>query len=88
MEVVPLVRREEAFDPQTSDTELRVRSFYNGAFQRRTVPGSDFSWQDLYRIQSGDLVFSNSMAWEQAIAIAKSEDEGCVGNHRMLTGGG
>ena len=25
------------------------------------------------------------MAWEQAIAIAKPEDDGCVGNHRMLT---
>ncbi|WP_155969916.1 restriction endonuclease subunit S domain-containing protein [Nitrospira japonica] len=24
------------------------------------------------------------MAWEQAIAIAKVEDDGCVGNHRML----
>lgn len=84
-EVAPLVRREVAIDPQTSYTELGVRSFYKGTFQRRTVPGSDFSWQDLYRIQSGDLIFSNIMAWEQAIAIAKSEDDGCVGNHRMLT---
>ena len=25
------------------------------------------------------------MAWEQAIAIAKPLDDGCVGNHRMLT---
>lgn len=25
------------------------------------------------------------MAWEKAIAIAGSEDDGCVGNHRMLT---
>ena len=84
-EVAPLVRREVAIDLQTSYTELGVRSFYKGTFQRRTVPGSDFSWQDLYRIQSGDLVFSNIMAWEQAIAIAKTEDNGCVGNHRMLT---
>lgn len=84
-EVAPLVRREVDIDLQTSYTELGVRSFYKGTFQRRTVPGSDFSWQDLYRIQSGDLVFSNIMAWEQAIAIAKSEDDGCVGNHRMLS---
>lgn len=84
-EVAPLVRREVAIDPQTNYTEMGIRSFYKGTFQRRTVPGSDFSWQDLYRIQSGDLIFSNIMAWEQAIAIAKSEDEGYVGNHRMLT---
>ncbi|MEF8699706.1 MAG: restriction endonuclease subunit S [Candidatus Accumulibacter sp. UW20] len=84
-EVAPLVRREVDIDLQTSYTELGVRSFYKGTFQRRTVPGSDFSWQDLYRIQSGDLIFSNIMAWEQAIAIAKPEDDGCVGNHRMLS---
>jgi restriction endonuclease S subunit len=84
-EVAPLVRRTVTIDLQASYTELGVRSFYKGTFQRRTVPGSDFSWQDLYRIQSGDLVFSNIMAWEQAIAIARPEDNGCVGNHRMLT---
>lgn len=84
-EAAPLVRREVVIDPEKSYTELGVRSFYKGAFHRRTVPGSDFSWQDLYRVQSGDLIFSNIMAWEQAIAIAKDEDGGCVGNHRMLT---
>jgi hypothetical protein len=83
--VAPLVRREVSIDPEQSYTELGVRGFYKGTFQRRTVPGSDFSWQDLYRIQAGDLVFSNIMAWEQAIAVAKAEDDGCVGNHRMLT---
>jgi type I restriction enzyme S subunit len=86
-EAAPLVRREVAIDPEQSYTELGVRSFYKGTFQRRTVPGSDFSWQDLYRVQAGDLVFSNIMAWERAIAIAKPEDNGCVGNHRMLTCG-
>jgi len=84
-EVAPLVRRNVVIDPEKSYTELGVRSFYKGAFHRRTVPGSDFSWQDLYRVQSGDLMFSNIMAWEKAIAIARPEDDGCVGNHRMLT---
>ena len=83
-EVAPLVRRDVSIAPEVMYTELGVRSFYKGTFQRRTVPGSDFSWQALYQIQTGDLIFSNIMAWEQAIAIAKSEDDGCVGNHRML----
>ena len=30
-------------------------------------------------------MFSNLMAWEQAIAVAEAHDEGTVGNHRMLT---
>jgi len=83
--VAPLVRRAVTIDSEQNYTELGVRSFYRGTFQRRTIPGTDFSWQDLYRVQAGDLIFSNIMAWEQAIAIAKPEDEGCVGNHRMLT---
>jgi hypothetical protein len=84
-EVAPLVRREVSIDPDTNYTELGVRSFYKGTFQRRTVPGTEFSWQDLYRVKTNDLVFSNIMAWEKAIAIAKPEDDNCVGNHRMLT---
>lgn len=84
-EVAPLVRREINIEPEGMYTELGVRSFYKGTFHRRRVPGTDFSWQNLYRIHAGDLIFSNIMAWEQAIAIAKQGDDGCVGNHRMLT---
>jgi restriction endonuclease S subunit len=84
-EVAPLVRREILIDPEANYTELGVRSFYRGTFQRRTMVGTDYSWQALYQVKSGDLIFSNIMAWEQAIAIAKPEDNDCVGNHRMLT---
>jgi type I restriction enzyme S subunit len=84
-EVAPLVRRDVAIEPNRKYTELGVRSFYKGVFHRRTVPGSDFSWQDIYRVRSGDLIFSNIMAWEKAIAIATQGDDGCIGNHRMLT---
>lgn len=84
-EVAPLVRRDVSIAPEKSYRELGVRSFFKGTFHRRTVLGAEFSWQDLYRVQAGDLVFSNIMAWEQAIAIARPEDDRCVGNHRMLT---
>ncbi len=83
--VAPLVRREIAIDPEASYKELGIRSFFKGTFQRRTMEGADYSWQNLFAIREGDLIFSNIMAWEQAIAIAKPEDDGCVGNHRMLT---
>lgn len=85
VEVAPLVRREVRVDPNASYTELGVRSFYRGTFRRRTMVGADYSWQDLYRVKVGDLIFSNIMAWERAIAIATPEDDDCVGNHRMLT---
>lgn len=84
-EVAPLIRRPVEIEPDTDYTEIGVRSFYNGIFHRRTMPGSEFSWQELSWIKEGDLVFSNLMAWEQAIAVAEPSDEGTVGNHRMLT---
>ena len=84
-DVAPLVRRQIMIDAETDYTEIGVRSFYNGIFHRRTMPGSEFSWQDLFWIKEGDLVFSNLMAWEKAIAVAAARDEGTVGNHRMLT---
>jgi type I restriction enzyme, S subunit len=84
-EVVSLMRREIKADPETDYTELGVRSFHKGTFHRRTVQGSEFTWQDLYEVRQDDLIFSNIMAWEGAVALAKPEDDGCIGNHRMLT---
>lgn len=84
-EIAPIVRRPIEIDPDKTYTEIGVRSFYKGLFHRRTVQGSQFTWQKLFRIAEDDLVFSNLMAWERAIALATAADEGCVGNHRMLT---
>jgi restriction endonuclease S subunit len=84
-DVAPLVRRSVEIVPSAKYTELGVRSFYKGTFHRRTIEGAEFTWQNLFRVRKGDLIFSNLMAWEQAIAIAKDIDDDCVGNHRMLT---
>lgn len=83
-EVAPLAWRQIAIDPDESYSEFGVRSFYKGIFLRRKVAGSTFSWQELYRLKAGDIVFSNIMAWEKAIAVAGVEHDGWVGNHRML----
>lgn len=84
-EVASLVRREVVVDPEETYTEIGVRSFNKGTFHRRTVKGAEFTWQGLYRINQDDLIFSNIMAWEGAVALARPEDDGCLGNHRMLT---
>lgn len=83
-EVAPLAWRRITIDPDKSYTEFGIRSFYKGIFLRRKVAGATFSWQELYRLKAGDIVFSNIMAWEKAIAIAHGEHDGWVGNHRML----
>lgn len=83
--MAPLVRRDVAISPEDRYTELGIRSFFKGTFHRRTMAGSDYTWQDLFKVKVNDLIFSNIMAWEKAIAIAQPHDDGCIGNHRMLT---
>jgi type I restriction enzyme, S subunit len=84
-DIAPLARRVVEIDPLETYTELGVRSFNKGTFHRRRIKGAEFNWQDLFRVRAGDLVFSNIMAWEGAVALAGACDDGCVGNHRMLT---
>ena len=84
-EVAPLVRRPVEIEPDQSYPELGVRSFGRGTFHKPTLQGSQLTWQKLYRVEEGDLVFSNIKAWEGAFAVAGSADHGRVGSHRYLT---
>ena len=84
-EVAPLVRRPVEIEPNQSYPELGVRSFGRGTFHKPVLDGSKLTWQKLFLIQEGDLVFSNIKAWEGAFAVAKPEDHNRVGSHRYLT---
>lgn len=84
-EVAPLVRREQSIDLEGSYPELGIRSFGKGTFHKPPLSGSEVGTKRLYRIEPGDLLFSNVFAWEGAIAIAKPEDAGRFGSHRFIT---
>ena len=84
-EVAPLVRRPIEIELDESYPELGVRSFGRGTFHKPTLQGSQLTWQKLFRVEEGDLVFSNIKAWEGAFAVAGPTDHGRVGSHRYLT---
>lgn len=84
-DVAPLVRRPVEVEPDKSYPELGVRSFGRGTFHKPPLQGSQLTWQKLFRVEEGDLVFSNIKAWEGAFAVARSNDHGRVGSHRYLT---
>lgn len=84
-EVAPLIRRPVEIQPDGEYPELGVRSFGRGTFHKPVLNGSELSWQKLFRIEEGDLVFSNIKAWEGAFAVAGEADHGRVGSHRYLT---
>lgn len=84
-EVAPLVRREESISLDGQYPELGVRSFGRGTFHKAPLLGGDVGSKRLYRIEPGDLVFSNVFAWEGAIAVAQNDDAGRFGSHRFIT---
>jgi type I restriction enzyme S subunit len=83
--VAPLIRRPVEIEPDGIYHELGVRSFGRGLFDKPPLTGADLTWQKLFQIRKGDLVFSNIKAWEGAFAVAKPQDDGKVGSHRYLT---
>lgn len=85
IEVAPLIRRPVEIQPDGAYPELGVRSFGRGTFHKPVLRGGDLSWQKLFGIEKGDLVFSNIKAWEGAFAVAGDDDHGRVGSHRYLT---
>jgi type I restriction enzyme, S subunit len=84
-DVAPIVRRDVTVDHQSSYAELGIRSFGKGTFHKPTLSGLELGDKRVYRIEPGDLLFSNVFAWEGAIAVTQPEDAGRVGSHRFIS---
>ena len=84
-EVAPLVRRPVNVKPKALYPEIGVRSFGRGTFHKAPLRGSDITWKTIFHIEPGDPIFSNLMAWEGAVAVAKPADAGFVGSYRFLS---
>jgi type I restriction enzyme, S subunit len=84
-EVAPLVRRPIAPRFDTEYPELGVRSFFKGTFHKPALSALELGSKRIFRIEPGDLIFSNVFAWEGAVAMAVPEDVNRVGSHRFIT---
>jgi len=84
-EIAPIIRRPAIIELTDQYPELGVRSFGKGTFHKPALSGTEAGAKKLYRIEAGDLIFSNVFAWEGAIAIAGPEDNGRFGSHRFIT---
>lgn len=84
-EIAPITRRPVAVEPEKEYSELGIRSFGNGTFQKTPQTGFQIGDKRIFQIEPGDLLFSNVFAWEGAIAVAKPEDAGRVGSHRFIS---
>ncbi len=84
-EIAPLVRRPVNVDALESYPELGIRSFGKGTFHKPALTGLEIGNKRVFRIEPGDLLFSNVFAWEGAIAVAGPHDAGRIGSHRYIT---
>ena len=53
-----------------------------GIFRKAPTRGDDLGDSTFFWIEEGDLVLSGQFAWEGAIALAGSNEAGCIASHR------
>jgi type I restriction enzyme S subunit len=84
-DVLRLERRAVTVNPLGTYQEIGVRSFGKGIFHKEPIGGAEIGTKRIFRIEPGDLVFSNVFAWEGAVALATDAEQGFVGSHRFMT---
>ena len=84
-EIARIIRRPVEIDQDASYPELGIRSFGKGTFHKPALSGMEVGSKRLFKIEAGDLLFSNVFAWEGAVAVAAPQDHGRFGSHRFIS---
>lgn len=71
------VSREETVDASREYRLLGVRLDGQGPFLRETVLGTQTSANKLYKVATGDFIYSRLFAWRGAFGVIESELDGC-----------
>ncbi|WP_128583648.1 restriction endonuclease subunit S [Pseudoalteromonas sp. SD03] len=71
--------------PSKKYLALGIRSHMKGTFQKPDSDPEAIVMEKLFVVRPNDLVVNITFAWEGAIAIAKTEDDGGLVSHRFPT---
>ncbi|WP_316416187.1 restriction endonuclease subunit S [Klebsiella pneumoniae] len=63
--------------------EIGIRSHGRGLFHKEEVSGAELGDKRVFWIKKDAVIFNIVFAWEQAVAITSSNDEGCIASHRF-----
>ncbi|MHB2586508.1 restriction endonuclease subunit S [Klebsiella pneumoniae] len=63
--------------------EIGIRSHGRGLFHKEEVSGAELGDKRVFWIKKDAVFFNIVFAWEQAVAITSSKDEGCIASHRF-----
>ena len=80
--VVTLLAKPITRESETTYTPIGMFNRGRGIFHKPLIEGKHLGDSTFFRIEAGDLIFSGQFAWEGAIAVASTEDDGCVASHR------
>ncbi len=67
---------------ETLYTRIGLYNRGRGIFHKPTVPGADLGDSEFFSVYPGDVVLSGQFAWEGAVALARTEETGCIASHR------
>lgn len=84
-QIVTQRRRPVVVEPEKQYSEIGIYSYGRGIFHKPPRLGFEVGNKDLYLIKQGDLILQVTFAWEGAIALAGSNEEGMFGSVRYLT---
>jgi type I restriction enzyme S subunit len=79
---VELVKRPVIQQDETLYEPLGLFNRGRGLFHKEHRAKAEMGDSDFHWIEEGDLILSGQFAWEGAVALAYSEEEGCVVSHR------
>ncbi|MFT5295547.1 MAG: type I restriction enzyme S subunit [Colwellia sp.] len=79
------IKVRETPKPSENYLALGIRSHMKGTFQKPNFDPEKIMMDKLYIVRPNDLIVNITFAWEGAIAIAKSEDDGGLVSHRFPT---
>lgn len=84
-EIAKLERHAVDVDLSRTYREIGIRSFGRGIFHKSPVSGATLGAKRVFWIRSGELVLNNVFAWEGAIAVTDTAQNGLIGSHRFMT---
>ncbi|PWB43172.1 MAG: restriction endonuclease subunit S [Rhodocyclales bacterium] len=80
--IVTLLATPITREPETTYTPIGMFNRGRGIFHKPPTEGKHLGDSTFFRIENGDLIFSGQFAWEGAVAVATTEDDGCIASHR------
>lgn len=83
--LIRMERRPVAIQIDKEYREIGIYSYGRGVFHKAPRTGSEIGDKKLFWIKDGDLILQITFAWEGAVALAGSSEEGMCGSVRFPT---